>query len=198
MLSGRVLHKPALAVAVAVALYFAPTSLQAQEDPEIGAATALLRTFQTLLSEAFNLGDTGERQFLLSNLVDLNRELYEIQFDKYFLIESLKRREPIDSEVQSSITHLRASVERAANHLRDIGDRLPSGSPANGKSAEQLLREALSSRKAWLIQLEQAEGRLHNDGFRTQIVERGQRAVEALATARTELNKVIDRLRGGA
>jgi hypothetical protein len=124
------------------------TPATAEQNPAatIDAATKLAQWFNGLIRPFAELGATAERQRLVDSLVALNRDLFNLQQEKRYLVVALKRR-PLNMnelavsqrELSGKLTSLRDSITRVAPQLR-LAYRAGANEPV------ALISEALSSK----------------------------------------------------
>lgn len=152
----------------------------------VEAATILTRWFTELLGPFQEIGATAERQHLVDMLVGLNRDLFEVEQEKRYVVIVLQRRPLIRSELQRTADSLGSKISRLRTSLLNVGPKLRVAYRAGGDEAIELLSEALVVRKGFVSGLGAV-----TEATAERDVSEAQAAIAALSQAQRKLADVI-------
>ena len=155
-------------------------------------ASKLIAWFGSLLDAVDELVAGEEKRRFIEKLSALNKDLYDLEQDKRFLLELLKRKTINDFQINRAATDLQSSTRKVQEGVREVGLSLREQFRAGGVSVEGQLGDALNQRKQWLGDMRQNIGR--DDFDPTKYIEKGENAVTALKAANLALIKLIQQL----
>jgi hypothetical protein len=185
--------KPAIrtytaALALAWLLVAPLEDARTEQDPSatVKAATQLTRWFGDLLRPFQEIGAIAEKQHLIDALVDLNRDLFEVEQEKRYVIIALLRRPLVHSELQQTSDALGAKIGRLRQSLLSVGPKLRIAYRAGADEAIALLSEALVTRKGFVYNLGSV-----TEATAEQDISEAQAAILALDQAQRKLADVI-------
>jgi len=157
------------------------------------AATVLGGWFKQLLVASAAFAETEDKRRFIQKLTDLNIALYDVETKKRYLLRALKRAPLNRDEIQKSADEIRRKVEDLRTAVASVGAAVRAEFKAGGVEAERQLSDAVGFRKEWIEDFQRALGA----GQPTDVaglINEGNAAVAALASAQVELNKIIDKL----
>ena len=167
------------------------TKARAEQNPfaTVLAATQLANWFSNLLRPFEEIGQVAEKHYLINALTDLNRDLFELEQDKRYVIIALKRRPLVEAELKRASDSLTQRIKRLRKTLRTVAPKLRIAYRADSDVAINLLSEALITKK----------GFVYNLGAVTEATALGdivaaENAVDALSSAQQRLADVISKL----
>lgn len=172
-------------------LLASPLDVSAEESSlsTVEAATRLTRWFQELLKPFEEIGATAEKQNLIDALVDLNRDLFEVEQEKRYAITALKRRPLVRAELQRASASINEKLTRLRQSLLRLGPKLRVAYRKGGDETVSLLSQALNSTNAFVFNLSE-----ESDASADQSVRISQEAVVGFDRAQISLADVIANL----
>lgn len=164
---------------------------RAEQDPSatVKAATLLARWFVDLLRPFQEIGATAEKQHLIDALVDLNRDLFEVEQEKRYVVIALQRRPLVQRELQRASDSLSSKIDDLRESLRDLGPKLRIAYRAGADESIDLLSEALITRKGFVYNLGQV-----TEATAERDISEAKATIKALAQAQRKLADVISAL----
>ena len=161
----------------------------AEQDPSatVKAATQLAHWFSDLLRPFQEIGAIAEKERLIDALVDLNRDLFEVEQEKRYLVIALRRRPIVIAELQRASDSLGRKILRLRESLLELAPKLRIAYRAGADESIDLLSEALVTRKGFVYDLGQVTDATAAERATTE----AQAAVHALGQAQSKLADVI-------
>lgn len=145
--------------------------------------TKLPSIFWSWVDEFDRVAEKEKRKQLVRKVDKLRKDLYRLELDKRFLLESIPDKNPDVALIRQNIQDLEGTLEDLRRALRDIGADMRAG---QGQEVEELLRNSLSTRTKGLREIDAA---VHNPNYDAERIReallRGIAAVNAAQIAVT-------------
>ena len=157
------------------------------------ASLGMFVWFQELLASAEQLVDQENRRRLIEDLTNLSKSIYDLEQDKRYLLDELKRTPVNPAGIERAVKDSDSSLRELRQQLRQLGLQIRQQFRHGGVEVEKALADAAGTRKLWLEEVVKAVERGNFSDF-GPLLNKGRETVEALAAANLELIKLIDRL----
>jgi hypothetical protein len=92
--------------------YWSPSRADQEPGATVEAVTRLAKLFSDMLKPFAEIGATAERQNFIDNLLKLNRDLFDLEQDKRYVVLALKRSPLNRSELQTASDSLAIKIDR--------------------------------------------------------------------------------------
>ncbi len=167
----------------------------AEEQEMLQTATiSMVKWFKTLIDEISEIVEEEEKRDLIEGLTELKKDIYNLEQDKRFLLESLRQDEIFKYEIEVALQDMDKSLKNVRKKIRLVSLKLREQFREGGLEVEEQLLKATGRRKIWLSNL---SDQIENDADLNleSIISSGEEAVQSLKEATMELSILIDKLR---
>jgi hypothetical protein len=151
----------------------------------------LISWFTGLSSQFDSLAAAEDRRKLKNQLIDLDKAIYDLEFNGRYLVEALSRQPLLEDEVRRGIVDTRQSLNTVRERLHTVGLSLRAQYRAGGAGAEQLIADATAKRSMWLSDVEAA---LQQHRIPPALINDGRGVLAMQATASRTLLLVIEKM----
>jgi hypothetical protein len=151
----------------------------------------LIAWFDSLSSSFDRIAENEDKRKLKTALVDLDKAIYDLEFNTRYLVDALRRQPVVEDEVRRAIKDTRQALNNVATHLRPVGVLLRFEYRAGGATAEKLIREAMGAKSSWLSDV---EGAVYRHRIEPELIREGTRVLSANESASMSLIRVIEKL----
>jgi len=155
----------------------------------VKAATQLTKWFSDLLRPFQEIGATAEKQYLIDALTNLNRNLFDVEQDKRYVVIALRRRPLVSGELRRTSVSIVEKIHALRESLKDLGPKLRLAYRAGADESIELLSDALDERKNFADNLGQV-----TEATADRNILEAQAAIQALSQAQRKLADVITAL----
>jgi chromosome segregation ATPase len=169
----------------------APVGAEESPSSTTAAAKKLASWFSDFLKPFGEIGTTAEKQYFIDSLIDLNRDLFDLEQEKRYVSIALKRKELNRAELRRTADSLKEKIKRLRETIKKVAPQLRIAYRKGGDEAVDLLSNALATRSAFVFSL----SNIHSSEIRHQI-EESEAAVRALSSAQSALADAIVTLQG--
>ena len=141
--------------------------------------------FKDLMEDLTEFGKEAERDFTISQLTKLHRDLLRIERSKEDLVFILKNPNIYYENLEETLLEAKESTESARNRLKNIRNRVALLSES-ASLIEQTLSDSLMARKSWLSQIQLSNPRIGGALFKD-----AKLAIKSLKYSRKNLEKYL-------
>jgi hypothetical protein len=151
----------------------------------------LIAWFNSLSSSFDKIAENEDRRKLKATLVDLDKAIYDLEFNGRYLVDALRRKPVVEEEVIRAVTDTRQALSKVASKLHPVGFLLRTEHRAGGEAAEKLIADAMGKRTQWL---DDVEAGVRQRKIEPKLIEEGEEALAMHETASMALIRVIEKL----
>jgi DNA repair exonuclease SbcCD ATPase subunit len=177
--------------------YALPGSIHAQDEGRanrgvleaVDIITKLPSIFWDWVNEFDKVAEKEKRKELIRKVDALRKDLYRLELDKRFLLESIPDKAPDIALIRQNIHDLDTTLQNLRHTLRDIGADVRA---TEGQKVEDLIRNSLSTRTKGLSEIEAAVQNPNYDA--TTIREALLRGIAAVNAAQVAVTAFYNRI----